>query len=116
MAAAVEGADAVFHLAALVGPFYQEQEFEKVNYLGSLAVLEACKLHRVPKLIYSSSPSTRFTGDNVRGLREGSSSFMGFRQSHDRGRANGNLSTWALSRAVRRDQGESRSRHQKCQL
>jgi nucleoside-diphosphate-sugar epimerase len=67
---ACEGADVVFHLAALVGPFYAHEQYDMVNYEGTVNVIEACKFHRVPRLVYSSSPSTRFTGANVRGLRE----------------------------------------------
>ncbi len=67
---ACEGADVVFHLAALVGPFYRPEDYRRVNYDGTVNVVEACRFHGVPRLIYSSSPSTRFTGDNVRGLRE----------------------------------------------
>jgi nucleoside-diphosphate-sugar epimerase len=48
---ALEGADVVFHLAALVGPFYSAEDYERVNYEGSLTVLEACKMHGVKKLM-----------------------------------------------------------------
>lgn len=66
----IEGADVVFHLAALVGPFYEHSLYFKVNYQGSINVLEACKFHKVARLVQSTSPSTRFTGANVSGLRE----------------------------------------------
>ena len=42
----------------------------KVNYEGTLNVIEACKRHGCRKLVYSSSPSTRFDGSDVDGLTE----------------------------------------------
>lgn len=67
---AVEPADCLWHMAALVGPFHARHAYEKVNYQGTLHVIEACKHHGVPKMIYSSSPSTRFDGGDVSGMTE----------------------------------------------
>ena len=41
-----------------------------MNRTGFLVVHALCKKHGVPKLVFSSSPSTRFTGADVDGLRE----------------------------------------------
>lgn len=60
--AACKGADCVWHLAAAVGPFHPKGIYEKVNYGGTVNVIEACKKNGVPKLVMSSSPSTRFKG------------------------------------------------------
>jgi len=62
--------DCVFHLAAAVGPFHPKELYMRVNYQGTLNVLNGCRRHKVPKLVMSSSPSTRFLGDDVDGLRE----------------------------------------------
>ena len=62
--------DIVYHIAALVGPFHSAEKYHEVNYIGTLRVIENCKKYKVPRLVYSSSPSTRFTGGDVRGLRE----------------------------------------------
>jgi len=67
---ACEGADCVWHIAALVGPFYPHDLYVKVNYEGTLNVINACKAHGVKRLIGSSSPSTRFDGNDIDGLRE----------------------------------------------
>ncbi|CAM9654196.1 unnamed protein product, partial [Laminaria digitata] len=67
---ACEGADCVWHIAALVGPFHAKDAFMAVNYQGTLNVLEACRKHGVGKLIMSSSPSTRFDGYDIDGLKE----------------------------------------------
>ncbi len=62
--------DVVYHIAALVGPFHSAEKYNEVNYIGTLRVIENCKRFKVSRLVYSSSPSTRFTGDDVEGLRE----------------------------------------------
>lgn len=62
--------DIVFHVAALVGPFHNKELYYEVNYRGTLRIIEGCKKYNVKKLVYSSSPSTRFTGDDVKGLSE----------------------------------------------
>jgi UDP-glucose 4-epimerase len=56
---AVEGTDGVFHLAALWLLHcheFPESAFE-VNIRGTFNVLEACRRHKVKKLVYSSSAS-----------------------------------------------------------
>lgn len=70
--AAFRGVECGFHLAALVGPYHQESEYESVNYGGTLHVIDACREHGVKKLVMSSSPSTRFPwpDPNVRGWSE----------------------------------------------
>ncbi|KDO32095.1 hypothetical protein SPRG_03315 [Saprolegnia parasitica CBS 223.65] len=68
--AVCEGADCVWHLAAAVGPFHPTELYYRVNYQGTLNVIEACKAHKVPKIVMSSSPSTRFDGSDIDGLTE----------------------------------------------
>ena len=58
--ALVEGADCVWHNAAAVGPFHPRELYFKVNYEGSLNVVRACRKAGVPKIVMSSSPSTRW--------------------------------------------------------
>ena len=67
---ACKGADCVFHVAAAVGPFHPKELYYRVNYQGTLNVIEACRFHKVPKIVMSSSPSTRFDGSDVDGLTE----------------------------------------------
>lgn len=66
----VAGADCVWHNAAIVGPFHPKPLYHKVNYEGTLNVIEACKAAGVRKIVMSSSPSTRFDGSDVDGLTE----------------------------------------------
>lgn len=68
--AACAGAECVFHLGAVVGPYHSTQLYEDVNHKGSLHVIAACKAVGCPKLVMSSSPSTRFDGGDVDGLTE----------------------------------------------
>lgn len=73
--AALRGADCVWHIAAAVGPFHPKSLYDKVNYGGTVNVIRACKEHGIKKLVFSSSPSTRFKGSlfhrpNVDGLSE----------------------------------------------
>ncbi|EPY28370.1 NAD(P)-dependent steroid dehydrogenase-like protein [Strigomonas culicis] len=72
---AIKGSDCVWHLAAAVGPFHPPNLYRKVNHGGTVNVIRACKEHGVKKLVFSSSPSTRFKGSlfhqpNVDGLTE----------------------------------------------
>jgi nucleoside-diphosphate-sugar epimerase len=62
--------DCVFHLAALVGPYHPVEAYERVNFQGTVNIVDACKKYHIPRLVFSSSPGTRFTGENIRGLRE----------------------------------------------
>lgn len=66
------GCEAIFHIAALVGPYHPLDRYINVNYQGSINMLEACKAHNIKKLVLSSSPSTRFPypDPNVNGLSE----------------------------------------------
>lgn len=61
---ATEGVEAVFHIAALVGPYHAEEDYRKVNYDGTANVLKACRMHGVKRIVMSSSPSTRFPYPN----------------------------------------------------
>jgi len=64
--------DCIFHIAALVGPYHADEAYEKVNYLGTVHVLNACKALGIKKIVMSSSPSTRFPhpDPSISGLTE----------------------------------------------
>jgi farnesol dehydrogenase len=56
IARAARGVDAIVHLAALVGVWRpRAADFDDVNVGGLRHVLEACRVHRVRRLIYTSS-------------------------------------------------------------
>ena len=67
---AIKDSDCVWHLGAAVGPFHPTALYMDVNFKGTVNVINACKLHKVPKLVNSSSPSTRFNAGDVDGLQE----------------------------------------------
>jgi len=71
----IKGANIVFHVAAVVGTFHPKELFEQVNYLGTMNVLAACKKHNVGRLVFSGTPSTRFTGGGISGKRIGEIDF-----------------------------------------
>ena len=62
----------VYHVAALVGPFHDRDKYMAVNYQGTLNLMEGSRIQaksasKKVKFVYSSSPSTRFTGADVTG-------------------------------------------------
>ena len=65
---AFKGADCVWHIAALVGPYHDYAKYYAVNCQGTTNVIEACRSLGIRKIVMSSSPSTRFTGKDVSGL------------------------------------------------
>eukprot|EP01065_Artemidia_motanka_P035704 TRINITY_DN43598_c0_g1_i1.p1 TRINITY_DN43598_c0_g1~~TRINITY_DN43598_c0_g1_i1.p1 ORF type:complete len:394 (+),score=109.99 TRINITY_DN43598_c0_g1_i1:98-1183(+) len=66
---ACKGADCVWHIGALVGPYFPKEAYGPVNYQGSLHVIDACRAHGVRKIVMSSSPSTRFDGSSFYRVR-----------------------------------------------
>jgi nucleoside-diphosphate-sugar epimerase len=68
---AFKGADCVWHNAAAVGPFLPKPFYHEINVVGTQNVIEACKRTGVRKVVFSATPSTRFTcTDDVEGLTE----------------------------------------------
>eukprot|EP00928_Gymnodinium_smaydae_P029034 TRINITY_DN21987_c0_g1_i1.p1 TRINITY_DN21987_c0_g1~~TRINITY_DN21987_c0_g1_i1.p1 ORF type:complete len:418 (+),score=65.08 TRINITY_DN21987_c0_g1_i1:48-1301(+) len=61
VANAIRGADCVWHVGACVGPYHPVELYAAVNVGGTENVIAACRKHGVRKLVFSSSPSTRFT-------------------------------------------------------
>ena len=60
----------VWHNAAAVGPFHPKPLYYKVNYEVTKNIIESAKKYGINKIVFSSSPSTRFTGVDVDGLTE----------------------------------------------
>lgn len=67
---ATDGCEAVFHVAALVEMWGPYERFFATNVLGTRHVIAACVAQRVPKLIYTSTPSVVHGGDAVAGVDE----------------------------------------------
>ncbi len=67
---ACRGIDAVIHTAAIAGIWGPWELFHDTNVLGTRYVLEGCREHGVPRLVYTSSPSVTFDGTPQRGVDE----------------------------------------------
>ncbi len=65
-----EGATAVFHVAAKAGVWGSHFSFHLANVVGTQNVLDACREHRVPRLIYTSTPSVVSDAGDVEGVDE----------------------------------------------
>ena len=64
------GIDTVFHLAARVGVWGPYDDFHRINVLGTRALLDACRIHGVRRLIHTSSPSVVYNGRSIAGADE----------------------------------------------
>jgi nucleoside-diphosphate-sugar epimerase len=65
VAAAIDGCDVVYHVAALAGVWGARDDFFSINVNGTDNVIDACRRHRIPKLVYTSSPSVVFGMDSM---------------------------------------------------
>jgi nucleoside-diphosphate-sugar epimerase len=70
LVSACSGVDCVFHTAALAGIGIAWEPFEQTNVVGTRHVIEACRRQRVPRLVFTSSPSVTFAGVDQCGVDE----------------------------------------------
>ncbi len=61
------GADTIFHVAALAGVWGKWQDYYRINVLGTKNVLAACDTCNVSRLVYTSTPSVVFAGNDIEG-------------------------------------------------
>ena len=61
---ACQDIQAVFHVAAVPGIWGPWEQYHGINTLGTNNVIAACRKHGVQRLIYTSSPSVVFGGDD----------------------------------------------------
>jgi len=64
------GCDAVIHTAAKAGIWGSLAEFTNANVGGTLAVIGACELNGIRKLVYTSTPSVVHSGGDIEGGNE----------------------------------------------
>jgi len=67
---AAEGCDIVFHAAARAGVWGKRRDYERSNVLGTENVIAACRALRIPRLVFTSSPSVTFDGRDQEGVDE----------------------------------------------
>lgn len=67
---AVEGCEAVFHVAAKAGQWGSYESYYQPNVVGTENIISACRTHNVGKLIFTSSPSVVDGGDAIEGADE----------------------------------------------
>ncbi len=67
---ACQGVDVVFHVAGVAGIGGPWSHYYGINTEGTRNVLDGCRAARVPRLVYSSSPSVTFDGGDQRGVDE----------------------------------------------
>jgi nucleoside-diphosphate-sugar epimerase len=73
VAEACRGIDCVFHTAAIAGLSATRRahtEFVTTNTWGTRQIILGCRAHRVPRLVYTSSPSVVFAGEDQAGVDE----------------------------------------------
>ncbi|HIJ94204.1 MAG TPA: NAD-dependent epimerase/dehydratase family protein [Desulfuromonadales bacterium] len=68
--AAAAGCDLVFHVAAKAGIWGSYHDFYQANVVGTEHVIAACQEHGINRLIYTSSPSVVFDGNDIEGGNE----------------------------------------------
>jgi nucleoside-diphosphate-sugar epimerase len=70
VASACRGVDVVFHTAAVAGIWGPWDYFHGINTLGSSHVVAGCLRHGVPRLVFTSSPSVTFRGEDQEHIDE----------------------------------------------
>ncbi|WP_281184705.1 NAD-dependent epimerase/dehydratase family protein [Trichlorobacter lovleyi] len=67
---AAQGCDIIFHVAAKAGIWGSYDSFYQANVTGTQNILSVCKELCISKLVYTSSPSVVFDGNDVEGGNE----------------------------------------------
>ncbi len=67
---AVEGCDAVFHVAAKAGVWGSYESYHRSNVTATEQLLDACRKQGVKRFIYTSTPSVIHAGGDVEGIDE----------------------------------------------
>ena len=67
---ACKGCETVFHVAAKAGLWGPYRDYYAANVEGTQNILNACRLHGIRKLVFTSSPSVVFDGTDMEGVDE----------------------------------------------
>jgi nucleoside-diphosphate-sugar epimerase len=63
--ATVKDFDVVFHVAAMAGIWGNKRHFYNINVVGTENIIEACLKNKIPTMVYTSTPSVVFSGDDI---------------------------------------------------
>lgn len=96
---AVEGMEAVIHLAAKVSFTGDEAEFHRTNVLGTSDLLEASRDAGIRRFVYISSPSVAHTGRSIVGAAAGPADPERARGSYARTKAQAEIAALAADAA-----------------
>ena len=66
----IRDVDVVFHAAGVSGIWGSWKHFHGTNTIGTRNVVEACIQNKIPKLVYTSSPSVTFNGEHQMNANE----------------------------------------------
>lgn len=67
---AMQGCDLVFHVASKAGVWGDKASYFKPNVDGTKHIIDACLLHNIPHLVYTSTPSVTFSGKDEANIDE----------------------------------------------
>jgi nucleoside-diphosphate-sugar epimerase len=67
---ACEGVDCIFHAAARPGVGVRRADYQRTNLRGTINIILACRGLHTPRLVYTSSPSVTFAGEDQQGVDE----------------------------------------------
>src|SRR5262249_15568037 len=70
VSAATKGCDIVLHVAARAGIWGPYGDYYRTNVVGTENVLAACRRWGIARLVYTSSPSVIFNGNDMEGVDE----------------------------------------------
>jgi nucleoside-diphosphate-sugar epimerase len=62
--------EVIFHVAAKPPPWGTYDDYFQTNVVGTQNVVDACLQCRTPRLVYTSTPSVIFNGDDLKGIDE----------------------------------------------
>jgi len=68
--AAMQGCSLVFHVASKAGVWGDKKSYFKPNVLGTENVIEACQINNIKRLVYTSTPSVTFSGEDEANIDE----------------------------------------------
>ena len=68
--AAIRDVDVVVHTAAIAGVWGPYQRYYDINTQATINVIKACQTSGIGNLVFTSSPSVTFSGDDQRGVDE----------------------------------------------